>query len=75
MERTLTIRLAKVQDLALARRARSLGRTRSELVRDLIDQAVADRPLGRYLRHLKGRVELPRVKSGWGRELKNRNWR
>lgn len=75
MERTLTIRLGKVQDVALAQRARSLGRTRSELVRDLIDQAVTARPLGRHLRHLKGRVELPRVKSGWRSELKDHNWR
>jgi hypothetical protein len=75
MNRTLTIRLDQEKDEALTRRARALGKTRSELVRDLIDKAVTDQPLGRRLGHLKGRVELPRTRSGWRRELKERNWR
>jgi predicted transcriptional regulator len=75
MEKTLTIRLDKEKDEALTRRARALGKTRSELVRDLIDKAVTDQPVGRRAGHLKGRVELSRPRSGWRRELKERNWR
>lgn len=75
MDRTLTIRLDREKDEALTRRARVLGKTRSELVRELIDKAVTDHPLGRRLGHLKGSVELPRPRSGWRRELKERNWR
>jgi len=75
MDKTLTIRLDTQKDEALTRRARMLGKTRSELVRDLIDNAVTDRPLGRRAGHLKGRTELPPVTSGWRRELKARNWR
>jgi hypothetical protein len=75
MDKTLTIRLDREKDEALTRRARVLGKTRSELVRDLIDKAVSDQPLGRRLGHLKGSIELPRTRSGWRRELKERNWR
>ena len=75
MDKTITLRLPRVQDQALTRRARAIGKTRSALVRDLIDQALADRPMERRAGHLKGRVELPRARSGWRRELKERNWR
>lgn len=75
MERTLTIRLDKGQDEALTGRARALGKTRSELVRDLIDQAISDKPIGGRAGHVKGRVELPRTSAGWRRALKERNWR
>ena len=73
--RTLTIRLDEVQDEALTGRARALGKTRSELVRDLIDQAISDQPVGQRAGHLKGRVALPRGGTGWRRALKERNWR
>lgn len=75
MNRTLTIRLGKEQDEALTGRARALGKTRSELVRDLIDQAVVDKPIADRAGHLKGRVALPRARAGWRRTLRERNWR
>ena len=75
MDRTLTLRLPRAQDEALARRARAIGTTRSALVRDLIDNALTNRPVERRVGHLKGRVALPRATAGWRRELKDRNWR
>ncbi|MGH9256260.1 MAG: ribbon-helix-helix protein, CopG family [Vicinamibacterales bacterium] len=75
MTRTLTIRLDEAQDEALTGRARALGKTRSELVRDLIDSAVTGQPVGRRAGHVKGRVELPRAGAGWRRALRARNWR
>jgi ribbon-helix-helix CopG family protein len=75
VNRTLTIRLDEVQDEALTGRARALGKTRSEVVRDLIDQAISSQPVGRLAGHLKGRVALPRTATGWRRGLKERNWR
>ena len=75
MDKTLTLRLDKTQDAALARRAKALGTTRSALVRDLIDKAVSDSPIGRRTGHLKGRIELPQVASEWRRQLRDRNWR
>ena len=75
MGKTLTIRIDRTQDELLTVRAKAQGLTRSALVRDLIDQGLADRPLGRSIGHLKGRLGLPAPTSGWRRRLKERNWR
>ncbi|MGH9239989.1 MAG: ribbon-helix-helix protein, CopG family, partial [Vicinamibacterales bacterium] len=44
MSKTLTIRLPQAQDEALTRRAEALGRTRSDLVRELIERGLQDPP-------------------------------
>ena len=75
MGKTLTIRLRRTQDEALTARARAVGKTRSELVRELIDQGLEERPLGRRIGHLKGRLDVPAPKAGWQRRIKERNWR
>ena len=75
MSKTLTIRLPREQDAALTVRARMLGKTRSELVRELIDRGLEETPLGRRIGHLKGRLEVGAPRSGWQRRLKERNWR
>jgi hypothetical protein len=73
--KTLTIRLAGSQDAALTRRARLLGKTRSELVRELIDRGLETPPAGGRIGHLRGRLALGVAKTGWQRSLKRRNWR
>jgi hypothetical protein len=75
MDKTVTIRLDRAQDEALTARARAQGKTRSQLIRELIDQGLEERPLGRRIGHLKGRVDVPLPKAGWQRRIKERNWR
>ena len=75
MDKTLTIRLGRAQDEALTARAREMRKTRSELVRELIERGLEERPLGRRIGHLKGRFDLPPPKAGWQRRIKDRNWR
>jgi len=75
VDKTLTIRLDRAQDEALSARARALGKTRSELVRELIDRGLEERALGRRIGHLKGRLDLSASKGGWQRRIKDRNWR
>ena len=75
VDKTLTIRLDRAQDEALTRRAKALGRTRSQLVRELIDRGLEEQPLSRLTGHLKGRLTLAAPKSGWRRQIKERNWR
>ncbi len=75
MSKTLTIRLPQAQDEALTRRAEALGRTRSDLVRELIERGLQDPPLGRRIGHLKGRLGLARAAGGWRKQIKDRNWR
>jgi ribbon-helix-helix CopG family protein len=75
MNKTLTIRLDKTQDGALTRRAEALGKTRSALVRELIEKGLEAQPLGHRIGHLKGILDLPEPKDGLRRRIKDRNWR
>jgi hypothetical protein len=75
MGKTLTIRIDPAQDATLTARAKAQGVTRSTLVREFIDQGLEERPLGRSIGHLKGRLALPTPTGGWRRRLKERNWR
>ena len=75
MDKTITIRLDKRQDEALSRRARALGKTRSELVRELINQGLEEQVLGARVGHLEGVLELTGTKDTLRRRIKYRNWR
>ena len=75
MDKTLTIRLDKAQDESLTRRAKELGKTRSQLVRELIEKGLEEHPLERTVGHLKGILELPQPKDALRRRIKERNWR
>jgi hypothetical protein len=75
MDTTLTVRLNRVQSERLTARAKVTGKTRSELVRELIDQGLDERPLASRIGHLKGLFDLPSPKAGWPRAIKDRNWR
>jgi hypothetical protein len=75
MDKTLTIRLDQAQDEALTERANALGKTKSELVRELIEKGLEEQPLGRRIGHLKGQLGLKTPKAGWQRRIKDRNWR
>jgi hypothetical protein len=75
MDKTLTIRLDKTQDEALTRRAKELGKTRSELVRELIERGLEEKPLGLRIGHLKGILDLPEPRDALRRRIKSHNWR
>lgn len=75
MDKTVTIRLDKTQDEALTRRAKELGKTRSELVRELIQKGLEEQALGRKVGHLKGLLELGEPSDDMRRKIRERNWR
>ena len=75
MEKTITLRLDKKKELALSRRAKELGKTKSEFLRELIDKALVSEPLGRRVGHLAGSLELPPPDTELLQHLKERNWR
>ena len=75
MEKTITIRLDREQDEALTQRARTVGKTRSELVRELLAQALAETPISERAGHLKGSVQLQKPKDSWSKHLRKQNWR
>jgi hypothetical protein len=76
MTKTFTIRLGRAESDALTRRARTLGKSRSAVVRELLVDALIERPLAIKSGHLKGRLAIGRRhRISWRQELKARNWR
>ena len=76
MSTTITIRAEKSLREALARKAALSGKTVSALVREILEEALMERPLKARSGHLKGRLELAREASEpWLKRLRQRNWR
>lgn len=76
MTTTLTIRLDEKAKRALDERAKLCRKSVSALVREIIDDAVTEKPLGERIGHLAGRLELPEVPDdAWARKIRERNWR
>jgi macrodomain Ter protein organizer (MatP/YcbG family) len=76
MDKTLTIRLESDQWLGLVRAARRRGKTVSGLVREILGQALQQKPLSAKVGHLRGKLELPDVVyEEWRREIKGHSWR
>jgi len=77
MGTTLTIRTSDDLRKTLQERALARGQSVSELVREILELALADRPLGGRLGHLRGTLDLPSAPSGdpWTQQLRERNWR
>ena len=76
MTTTLTIRTDPALKEALARRAESRGLTTSELAREILADALAERPLAERVGHLRGKLErLAPAADPWRKSLRTRNWR
>ena len=75
MSKTLTVRTEDELHEALRARAAARGKTVSQLVREILEEAVAERPIGSRAGHLAGRLDLPADDDVWRRELRERNWR
>ncbi len=76
MPTKLTVRIDDKLREALEKRAPAMGKTVSELVRDLLESALAEEPISARAGHLKGRLALPKPEPGSLRErLIANNWR
>ena len=75
MDKTITVRLDREQDDALTRRAKTVGKSRSALVRELLAQFLSETPISERAGHLKGSVELQKPKDAWSKHLRKQNWR
>lgn len=79
MSTTITIRTEDRLRSSLEKRARERGVSLSALVREILEAAVDERPLGRRAGHLRG--ALQRVAEGgpepdgWRRDIVDRNVR
>jgi len=77
MSITLTVRTDEQLMASLRQTATADGITLSDLVRRILEDAVAERSLGRLSGHLRGRLELDPTDQGdaWHQQLRERNWR
>ena len=73
---TLTIRTDEGLREALQKRAEVQGKTVSELAREILTEAVSERPLAESVGHLRGQLDLSSGDSDpWRQQLRERNWR
>jgi plasmid stability protein len=76
MRTTLTIRTDPELRKALEERAFAQGKTVSALAREILREALDERPMELRTGHLRGRLRLGGVRSGsWREVLRERNWR
>ena len=74
MRTTITVRTDVALRRRLEARARAQGKTVSALARDILQNALEERPLRLRTEHLKGRLRLDSPQP-WGDALRKRNWR
>jgi plasmid stability protein len=73
---TITIRTEETLRNALEQRAAAQGKTLSQVAREILQDALAERPMAARVGHLKGRLELQRRSvESWRENLRNHNWR
>ena len=76
MRATLTIRTDEKLRTALQKRAAVQGKTVSEVAREILSEALEERPLSSRAGHLRGQLDLSLESSDpWQREIRERNWR
>ena len=76
MSTTITIRADESLREALEKRAAATGKSISALIREILEEALADRPFQVRAGHLKGSLKLSRTGSEpWRKDLRRRNWR
>jgi hypothetical protein len=76
MKTTVTVRLTEWQAKAIAEASRRLGRNTSDIVRDALEAALAERTIAERAGHYNGVLKLPKAdRPGWRGQLRDRNWR
>ncbi len=76
MSTTITIRADEPLRELLEKRAAASGKSLSALVREILENAVAEKTVGRRAGHLKARLSLPPSSPDPRRNaIRERNWR
>jgi plasmid stability protein len=75
MSTTLTVRLDSRQQKALARRAAARRTSVSAVVREILDSALDERPMGERTDALRGQLALLPPKDPLRRRIRAHNWR
>lgn len=75
MSKTIAVRVDPELEKALEDRARTSGTTVSDVVRETLREAFAERPLAERIRGLRGALSIREDDDAWRRALRSRNWR
>jgi Arc/MetJ-type ribon-helix-helix transcriptional regulator len=75
MSKTIAVRVDAALEKAIEERARASGMTVSEVVRETLRDALAERPLSERIGHLRGSLGVRADDDAWRRSLRERNWR
>lgn len=75
MGKTIAVRVDGALEQAIEERARASGMTVSEVVREALRDALAERPLCERIGHLRGSLGVRADDDPWRRALRERNWR
>jgi hypothetical protein len=75
MSKTIAVRVDAALAAAHDERARVQGLTVSQVVRDTLRDALAERPLSERIGHLRGALTVDPGDDAWRRSMRERNWR
>lgn len=75
MSNTITIRADQSLREALAKRAEAEGKSVSEVVRDILESALVERPLSERVGRIRGSLRVSESTAAWQRRIRERNWR
>jgi uncharacterized protein (DUF1778 family) len=76
MSTTITLRTEPRLRALLEKRAAATGQSLSEVVRGILENALAERSAGERIQHLRARLSLSqRTEDPWRKRLRERNWR
>jgi len=75
MSKTIAVRVDDALEAAIEDRARASGMTISQVVRETLREALAERTLAERIGHLRGSLEVRADDDPWRRALRERNWR
>jgi hypothetical protein len=73
---TMTFRLDAATRHKLRAKASRLSRSESDLLREMIERELEEKPIGSRAGHLKGSLSLPpSSRDHWRPLIRKRNWR
>jgi Arc/MetJ-type ribon-helix-helix transcriptional regulator len=75
MSKTIAVRVDATLEKAIEERVRASGMTVSEVVRETLRDALAERPLSERIGHLRGSLGVRADDDPWRGTLRARNWR
>jgi predicted CopG family antitoxin len=75
MGTTITIRTHDALREALTKRARLERKTVSEVIREILESALTERPLAERIGKLRGGLRVAEPTNDWQRRIRERNWR